>query len=218
MALTYPLTTAQFFHKLPIQSISFFLPEVSEVNRNAAGEVFTAELGARLWQGTIQLTPQKYATGGEDEALLALVQHPGASFYLYDWRRRTPLKDPTGSIMGASSPVIASLNANTRELTISGLPAAYVISPGDYIGFNYGSSPVRVAYHQVVIGGTASGGGVSPSIEVIPPIRSGATVSTAVRFFQGPIKAVVVPGSVQRPSGARGISSGLSFDFMQTLR
>ena len=218
MALTYPLTTAQFFQKLPIQSISFYLPEAVEINRGGAGEIFTAEVGARLWQGTVTLAPQKYATSGEDEALLALVQHSGASFYMYDHHRRAPLKDPTGSIMGASSPVIASLNANTRELTISGLPAAYVISPGDYIGFNYGSSPVRVAYHQVVIGGTASGGGVSPSIEVIPPIRSGATVSTAVRFFQGPIKAVVVPGSVQRPTGARGLTSGLSFDFLQTLR
>lgn len=218
MALSFPLSAAAFFQTLQIASGRVHLPGLIEVSQTAGGEVFTADLGARLWAGQATLAPRNHAALAVFEAKLALMQQPGASFFAYDPRRVGPAYDPAGTILGASSPVIASLNGNARELTISGLPAAYVLTPGDYLAWAYGSSPTRYAMHQIVTGATASGGGVTGSIEVTPYIRAGAAVSAAVTLIRPAFKSVIVPGSVTPSDGGQVLSRGLSFAFQQTLR
>lgn len=218
MPLTFPVSTANFFATLPISTGKVYVPAVLETSQTAAGEVFTADLGARLWQGQVTLARRTHAALSVFEAKLSLMQQAGASFMAYDPRRVGPASDPTGAIITPYVVYIDTLNANKRELTLAGLPSGYVITPGDYLSFSYGSSPTRFAMHQVVTGATTSGLGVTGSIEVTPYIRPGAAALAPVSLIRPTFKAVIVPGSVTPSDGAGVQSAGLSFAFTQTLR
>ena len=213
MALTFPLLTAQFFGGLLVAESRLSLSESMEINRTAGGEVLTADLGPRLWQGSITLTPNTHAAMAQAEARLSTLRQAGRAFYMYDGRKQFPAADPTGSILGAATPTLSVVGANRRDITISGLPANYVLSDGDYLSFIYNTS--RFALHQIVQGATASGAGLA-TVEVTPHIRENFSL-TAVTLIRPYCKAVVLPGSYAPSSGGLAISGGLGFSCIQTL-
>jgi hypothetical protein len=136
----------------------------------------------------------------------------------YDTRYPWPRGDANGTAIASRSPVIASLPAGARTLTVSGLPANYAVPAGTYLAFAYGANPVRQALHRVVVGGNANGAGLSPVLEVVPAIRAGAQTGSAVSFLRPACKAVIIPGSTESGTSSRGIVEGFTFGFVQTLR
>ena len=194
MAYSFPLTAAQFFGTLRVQSARFWLPDATVQEGNEGGELFTATRGPRLWQAEFSLIQGYHADMDREQALVSLLPMPGASFFAYDPRRTGPHYDPDGAILGAASPTVSGSNA--REISITGLPVGYRIRRGDYIGFSYGASPTRHALHRAVDEATANAGGVASGIDVVPPIRPGLTNGTAVRFVLPVCKMVAVPGSI----------------------
>lgn len=220
--LASPLTLAQLFdHALfGVSVMSCVIPDTRRFNKTAGGLVISSERGARLWQGSIQMTPLPNADASEIDAKMAVLTGSGMSFLMYDSRAAYPRSDPTGSILGASSVILNTVNANLNDITLSGLPVGYVISPGDTLSFTYGSAPTRYALHRVVSGGTAGGTGITGSIQVSPPLRTGYVAGTSpVKLVKALMTAVVVPGSYSPPNFQPGkVSSPGSFDFTQTLR
>lgn len=216
MALTYPLSRANFMDLLPIGEQSHNLPQSMELNRTGGGEQLGADLGDRLWQGKITLGRLLRTEAGRPEMLIDLLAQAGRTFLVHDTRRPWPLLDPNGTIFGASTPTIHTLSGDPRELRITGLPATYVLSPGDYFSFQYGSSPVRYALHRVVSTTTAVAG-LTPLFEVSPHIRPGAVTGTQVFFFKPACKAVILAGSVEAGVGRRTITDGISFGYVQSL-
>lgn len=217
MAITFPIARASFFARLPLANITFDVPENNSFSRTKGGDILTADNGARLWQGEItlgQITRSELATV---RPMLTLLRGAGTSFLMNDPTRPYPQSDPTGSLLAGASPVISGL-PNARELSISGLPSGYVLSPDDMLGFSYASSPMRRALHQVVTGGTAGTGGNLSMIEVTPPIRPGAAVGAAITLIRPVCKAVIVPGSYQPGRTKAFLTEGISFRFCQTLR
>lgn len=217
MALTYPLSRTNFMDILPIGEQSHNLPDSMELNRTGAGEQLAADLGDRLWQGKFTLGRLMRTEAGRPEVLIDLLRQAGRSFLVYDTRRSAPLLDPIGTILGASTPTIHTLSGDPRELRITGLPASYVLSPGDYLSFTYGSSPLRYALHRVVATTTAVAG-LTPLFEVTPPIRSGAVTGAAVTLLKAHCKAVILAGSAEPGVGRRTITEGISFGYVQSLR
>lgn len=214
MALTFPLTIAQFFNLLPIEQITFDSPEQNEISQTGKGEMMVAELAPMLWAGEVRLGPMTNTESASLETLLDVLRPAGRTFYAYDPRRRFPIADPTGSILGAANPVIATL-PNTREMTISGLPANYVLTAGDYLAFTYNGT--RRALHRMVTSATASAGGVTPVFEVTPAIRAGAAVAAAVTLIRPSCKALLMPGSVSKGTSRQLITRDVTFRFQQTL-
>jgi hypothetical protein len=214
--LTYPLALADFWSGLRIMSFSMQMGGGLQHQATGGGEVIGAATGQRLWEGDVALTMG--ADHAKAEALLAVLQDPGRSFMMESHDRPFPLRDPNGALLGASAPIIATLPAGGRSMTLSGLPAGYVLSPGDYLSFTRGS-PVRHELVEVVTGAVANGSGVTPEFEVTPGVRPGTTVSTAVRLARPQFRACIVPGSVKfGPTGpARGPRPGPGFAFRQTL-
>jgi len=218
MAFSFPLTTAQFFQLLPVREISFDLPESVEHSETGAGEILTADLGTRLWKGEVSLdgmTPDEAATV---LPLLDVLRRAGGSFMAYDLSRPGPRYDLTGTILGASVPKLHTVAANTREIRISGLPAAYQLRSHDYLAFSYGASPTRYALHRIATGATADGTGLTPLIEVSPNLRPGWALNADVKLVRASCKAVLVPGSVQPGRRKAALTSGAGFKFIQTLR
>ena len=219
MVLSYPLDRDAFLGALPIAEQVFSLTENVEFSGLAEGSILRDEIGPRLWRGRCAIGPMPRDEAPAAEALVSLLQRAGTSFLAWRLDRAYPQGDPGGTILGAGTPTIAALPASGVELSIAGLPAGYAIAPGDMLSFGYGSSPSRRALHRVVGAAVvADGTGLTPNIEVEPPIRAGAAPSTPVELIRPYCKAVIVPGSVTPGTVRRNKVRGLSFEFIQTLR
>ncbi|QBF31490.1 hypothetical protein [Thalassococcus sp. S3] len=219
MVMTFPASTAEFIEELPIQSITFDAPETAEMSQTAGGEILTADVGARLWRGQIALGRMDVDEANGVMALIDVFRGAGRSFYIHNVRSPFPQMDRTGSILGGAQPEISALPATGREIALEGLPAGYVLKRGDRLSFDYGSEPIRTALHRIVDREVvANGAGQTAPFEVVPRLRDGAALGSAVRLIKPYCKAILVPGSVEPGTPRRGLTEGVSFAFIQTLR
>lgn len=216
MALTWPLPVSEFFDMIPVSRITARPGRAVSFSETGGGDVIAHKVGARLWRGEVTLDKDYHSVLAAIEARLSLLEEPGASLLLYDTRQPFPLADPGGLLLGSATPRIAALNANNRELTLKNLPAGYVLSTGDLLGFTYGTNPVRRAFHRVVTGGVADQFGITPEIELTPFIRKGAAVDAAVHLIRPPLKAVI--HTAEYGAGRSLVSLGGKFSWTQVLR
>jgi hypothetical protein len=214
--LSVPVGIATFFD-LPAFGVTnqpFSLPDNRKFNKTGGGVIIGYQRGARLWEGSVNFIPMDQRDAKSIEAIVSFLQETGVYFRIYDRTAQFPRSDPGGTIL-TTTPTLTSVNANNHDITISTLPAGYVLSSGDMFNFAYGT---RLALHRIVVGATASGGGVA-TVTVTPPIRPGFTLGAAMNFKSSTMNAVLVPGSYRSPDFGPGkVSSGGSFDFIQTLR
>ena len=220
MALSFPLTHAQFWELLPIASCVFDLDENVTTSRTRGGQTLRAERGARLWAAEVRLGPMIPAEAAAVLPLINLLRGGAGSCMASDPMRQAPRNDPAGTALGSAAPSISALSSNSRELALKGLPSGYTLQRGDLLAFSYGTSPVRYALHQIVNGtAKANASGAVTGVEVVPPIRPGAAVDAAVTLVRAACKAEIVPGSYQ-PGSVRsgGLVEGVSFRVQQTLR
>jgi len=218
MALTFPVSTAEFFDTLEVSQMTFDCPEQMQVARTGGGEILPANIGPRLWTGEVSLWDQGHSAVAPVLAMISALREPGASFLAYDLTAPAPQSDPDGVALATVTPLILALPSDARMLSLKGLPSGFVLTAGDYLGFSYGTNPVRRALHRVVSGVVAGGTGQTAAFEVTPPRRPGAAINTAVSLIKASCKARIVPGSVSSGAAAAGITSGITFKFMQTLR
>ena len=219
MALEFPLALADFFENLDLTESTLDLPESMVVTgRTGGGEVLTATSGVRLWEGDVVFMPQSYADADAILAKISILREPGRPFFVTHAARPAPRYDPTGAILGGAQPKISSVASNNRDLTIKDMPAGYVIAPGDHISWRYGINPdYRYAFHRVVQGGVASGGG-TVTVEVTPYIRTGALPDLDIKLINPMLKAVLVPRTVDTGKYSGRLVTGIKFGWRQTLR
>lgn len=212
MALTFPLTLADFANTLWIQQEAFDLGESQSFGETGGGEIIGTSQGKRLWGGSVSVTPRYHADQARVEAVLRALRTPGGTFNIGDMARRFPTADPDGTILGANTVAIDSVSTDRTEITFTGLPNGYVLTPGDYFHFTYDG---RRAFHQIVDGATAASG--EATVQVVPAIRPYSSAGN-VTFKNPALRAVVIPGTTQM--GARGplFTDGFTFEFRQTLR
>lgn len=217
MAFTFPMALADFWEKLPIQSLVMDLPDRKEVNETEGGEVMDADIGTALWQGEVKLGALTPSEALDVEVLLDLLRPSGRSFYLYDVHRLAPKYDPAGAIISlVASVTLTSRNANNRDIKLTGLPNGYKLQRGDYLAFSYDSG--RTALHRVVsLQVTAPATGETAWIEVQPSLRPPTTTGLTVWLFKPIAKAKIVPGSVQKGERDAWMTRGTSFKFLQSV-
>lgn len=217
MALTFPLTAAQFMDVLPIRDMVFDLPEAMQISETGGGEILTADLGTRLWRGKISLADMTSLEADEVMSRLDVLRRSDASFMAHDPRRPAPRMDADGALLGASTPTLDAVLPNRRDIRIAGLPPGYALRRHDYVAFSYGTNPVRHALHRLAGPGGANSAGQA-IVEVSPAIRAGAQAGAAITLIKAPCKAIIVPGSVQPGQHKATLTVGVSFDWIQTLR
>lgn len=218
MAFTFPMSVTDFFNKMPITVSSFDLGDALEHNETGGGEILSADLGNRLWRMECELVPDYHYSIDACRALLDVLRYAGRSLIAYPPYYNGPASDKNGSILGGSTVTMTAVQSNNRDIRLEGLPDGYVISPGDYISWQYGSNPVRYALHRFATGGTASSGGVSPLMELSSFARLGYTLPVTVKLIKPEVKMVLVPGSVNAGTSRSLITSGVRFTLTQTLR
>lgn len=219
MVATFPLSLGSFLEALPVRDIMFTLPEAVEMSRTAGGDIGTASLGTRLWQGEITLGRLRRHEAHDAEALVDLARGTEASFLASPLQNPAPQADPLGALLGTATPRIGLLPLDARLIGLKGLPAGYRLKRGDFLAFTYRANPTRYALHRVqdalVI---AASNGTIAAIEVRPHIRPGAVLDAPVTLLRPACKAIIIPDTVQAGRASRFITEGLSFEFMQTLR
>ncbi|MDR5655365.1 hypothetical protein [Ruixingdingia sedimenti] len=218
MAYSFPLSLADFWDILPIRELTFDLPEAVEISETGGGEILTADLGTRLWQGEVVLGDMTPDEAADVSAMLDIVRRAGGSFFATDRARPWPRSDWGGSVLGAASVTMHSVAGTSREMRLQGLPVGYQLRRGDRLAYSYGTNPVRYALHRVASPATADEAGVTPLFEVSPNLRPGWPDLAAVTLVKPACKAVIVPGSVQPGRRRARLTVGSSFRFQQTLR
>lgn len=218
-----PLSIEAFADKLRIQSVKWHLQRYDELSGLGSGQIIAAQLSPPKWMADVSMAASVSTDIDHALGIQALVESLDGSlraFYLYAPQSAFPQADPTGSILGSSSPTLHTIGADNRSIRIGGLPSGYTITAGDMLAFDYGSNPTRRALHRVVETATASGG-VTPLFEIAPPLRAGASTGAAIHLRKPAAKMVMVPGSFD-PGTSEGasrisITTGMSFQAMQTL-
>jgi len=216
--MTFPLGRAEFMDLLPIAAMTCDCPEQVAMSRTGSGEVLSADVGPRLWQGSIEMDKATHAEVAAFRPLLNLLRGAGRTFMVSDVTRPWPRLDPRGDLLGTAIPKLASVAANMREISLKDLPAGYQLSRGDLLSFSYGAAPIRYALHELVGTAIASGAGITGLIEVSPALRPGAAVDAVVTLVRPFCKAMIIPGSVDPGRARATITEGIAFDFIQTLR
>lgn len=215
MAISYPLSAADWFGALPIAGMTLDPSENVVVDLSGAGEPITDDVAPMLWKGAVTLGRMLASEAGHASVMMDLLRPAGALFWAFDIRRPAPAADPGGLMLGTAAPVIHALPAGNRELALAGLPAGYVLTIGDNLGFSYAGG--RVALHRVAEPVRANSNGVTPPFQVSTLIQPGAIVGTPVQLLRPSIPCMRVPGSVVTGDTRARITEGFTFQFSQTL-
>jgi len=212
--MIYPIAISRFWIALRKAQAAFYLPGAANLSRTEGGEITTAALGSRLWALKVTLAKISNDDAVTIQAGLRMLINPGASFLATPILRRTPKSDPAGMIYGRTL-TIASLPTGSETLGLAGLPPGYIISVGDYVSWDVGGV---YHLHQFNAVGQANANGVLPALDVVPPIRSDATVGLSASLVDTPMKAVIDPSSVNEGIYGPAITNGMTFSAIQSLR
>jgi hypothetical protein len=110
--------------------------------------------------------------------------------------------------------VVASIASGGRGLSVSGLPAGYVLSVGDMFHVDWAGGPGRTL-HQVAEAVTASGAGATAVFDCDPILPEGAATGAPVGFLRASCLMIRVPGSFDPGLSERGLVTGMRFQAMQ---
>lgn len=208
------MPTTDLMSALLIGDVTFMPMWRQQFSRQAGGSPRVADLGPEVWTALIKTTVMM---NDDAEAAAAYVDQMRGSlgtFYVWNPRRQYPRLDPDGSILGTSTVTIYALGGDNKSIRLTGLPAGYKISRGDFLSWDYGTSPVHRAFHRFVADGTADGSGILPSTEVAPHIRTGSSTTLAVSLKRPAAEMMIMPGTFDFPS-AGPLMSTLAFSAVQ---
>ena len=188
----------------------FGLLRREEQSRTAGGVTIVKDMGEPLWQAayaTTVLTPNELDYW---RARLDVLDGGQQQFKAYPLSRCFPIKYPNGSwptgsgFSGDSATISARWNSG-KELTISGLPAGYIVSRGDFL--RIGSRNL----HRVVNREVADGSGVAAGVEVRPHFWPETEPGDALSVRKPYCLMTIVPGSISTAADLATGKGAISF-------
>ena len=215
MAISFPLSLANLADLLPVERADWNEFRQEATSPLGSGEFLTIDLAPPLWQADVASVPMPHATAEQMRARLASLNGSGQCFYLCNPVAKYPQADPTGAILGSSSVVINTIASNRKALSLSGLPAAYAITIGDYLAITYDTS--RRALIQAAESVAAGGSGATAEFEVRPFLRPGITTTLAVTLAKPAAKVKIVPNTLSIERAEDALMSRVRFAARQTL-
>lgn len=211
MTLSFPLTNLMSLCSYTPDGEPWDLKQRQEMSRTAIGRSIAKDMGPGLWVGGFTTQPLSLDDMLDVEAVLNSLDGIVNTFEARDLRRPYPRSSPAGSF-GDTGTIYAV--QNNKAIRLTGLDAAFVISRGDYLSFDYGGNRYL---HQAMETVTAVAG-LTPYFEVRPYIKAGLVLSPsiAVKLKQPSAICSLVPNSVQKRM-INGVQGTVSFQAMQVL-
>jgi hypothetical protein len=184
-----------------------------ETSRQANGVTRVKDFGTPLWR--LAATTRSLSPSGLDawRARLNAMDGGEQTFKGYSLSRTYPIAYPRGSwptgvAFDGTTAAVHTIGTDNKSLRIDSLPAAFVLSVGDYVSVTAASGKVYLL--QVVEAATASVGGLTPAFEVRPHLPVGIAVDNLVSVKRPHCPMTIVPGSISStadPSNGRGTIS-----------
>lgn len=209
MTITYPINLLPGF---PGWTGGFSLRWRQEQSTLASGRVLVKDMGSPLW--TLRAATKALSPNNLDawRARLTSLENGLQTFWGYPTSRCYPIAYPngswpTGAAFNGLTAVVSAINANRKAISLSSLPAGFVLSVGDYIS-------IAGDLHQVMEAATASAGGITPQFEIRPHLWPAAVAGAIVSVKQPACQMAIMPGSVGSDAQLNGWGS-LSFSAME---
>ena len=136
-------------------------------------------------------------------------------FFIYDPRRKYPLLDPTGSIVGSNTVQIKAVGAGNNEIQLKGLPAAYEISVGDRGQIAFGTDSNW--YFEFGNNRTADGIGDTGWLEIFPHVPIGIAVNNTVILKKPACKVALVQNGFEPGNSFNKFTNGISIEFLEQV-
>lgn len=179
--------------------------------REANGAQPGISYGSGLWLGNY-VTEELFNDQAADfQTIIESLDGILGTFEAWDLRRPVPRAHRDGS---ANNGVLASVNANNKALSLTGLKAGQTISRGDFLSFDYG---VNRALHKAAETIVADGSGATAEFEVRPHLRAGWSLGTAINLKTPRGIFVLVKDSFQ-PRRINGKRESYSFQAAQFIK
>lgn len=214
MSISYPI---DLLADLPGWTTVFEPLWRQEQSRTAGGKTYVKDLGDPLWSLTAQsrqLSPNELDYW---RARLMAMENGLQTFYGRPMSRCYPIKYPRGTwptgVAFDGTATLLSVGTNRKSVSISGLPAAYLVSVGDYI--QVGDTNL----HMVMEAATASSEGETAEFEVRPHIwpnvDAGDSPAVIVSVKRPSCIMAIVPGSIQSQADPQTGWGAVSFQAVE---
>ncbi len=205
--------------ELPVFGLSFVPEPMAELTPLRSGRVVAKDSGPTLWRASWETTRMRADEIGVVRAWYDTLLSYEA-FHGYDHLREYPLAYRLDGFTGLevdSEPfegtcTLADIDETNRLIDLEDLPAGFVLSPGDYLAFDYGSG--SRALHRVSAGGEADAEG-ELALEVRPRVRPGWQADATVHLHRAAARMMIVPGSWQERTDFLGWST-VSFEAVES--
>lgn len=209
MTISFP--NAVIVNTFPVQTVKFALTLRQSVSRQANGMPIGVDFGLPIWTASFTTPPMRHAMCVEMEALLNSLDGMVNPIWVRDTRREYPAAYPAGGFADSGS--ITTWGASGKSVSLSGLPANFALSRGDY--FSYALSGKRYL-HQVMESIAASAAGATGDFEIRPHYPTGAGGTVAVSFATPIMNFIVDPGTIAF-ADAESLLGTVSFAGFQTF-
>lgn len=210
MTLTFPRTDILAGLTFPATTPRIKPLWRQETSRSAGGVTLVKDLGPLLWQVSYLTTAIERDRAGEVEADLLTLENGGQLFEGYDPARPFPASDKLSPLTGVT---IHSIRTDRLALRITGLPAGFVLTKGDWLSIDDGTNLHLLRAAQTSV---STGTGLSPWFEIRPGLRPSIVVAMPVVLRYAPARFMVDPGTVLR-SPVDGLRDTLSWSATQVI-
>jgi hypothetical protein len=173
---------------------SFELMYRQELARDAGGPTQAKDLGPALWRASFTSVPLRLSNADAVIADFRSLRGSVRSFLLHPPTRPRPA---ASGDLSSSTVTVHSVRNDASAIRLSGLPSLFVMTAGDYVSIETGSGGIE--FLQLVRGGEASIGGLSPELEVVPFVRPAVDVGNAVKLVEPVAEFILQPGALDDP-------------------
>ena len=187
-----------------------------EMSGTGDGRVWQASLAPELWTATISHRPMPNSLAEEMDAKIRALRGANDPFLMASSLFCNPKADPAGTLIAGANVTVTAVNADTRQISLGGLPANYRITAGDKLQIVYqqGGS-TRYAFLEAVATKSAGAGGTLANLEVFPNVPAGVAAGAVVTLSRPAVKCVIVPGTHTVGQVNGRLTSGGSFQVIQ---
>jgi hypothetical protein len=211
MAISSPL---DIFEEANFICTRFEILSSQNISQTGGGAQPVVQVGLDLWTGDWETRrPLKPNAFDRMKALMHSLQGSALPFWGRDTTRCRPIGYPGVETPGDFSGILDDVNANNKQVTITGLPSGYKAKAGDFFAF---SSAGNRYYHQILEDQNASGGSLS-NIEVRPHISPNWVDGSTVDFLKPKMRMKLIPGSLRMDRAPSGFGT-IAFSGIQILK
>lgn len=188
MTVTYPVG---IFNQYLIRTLQFQLIYRQTYSRNGDNKITAIDRGYPVWAGSFESVPLSIDDCIDLESLLNSLQGMTQMFLARDTRREYPRAYSDGVFTDAAS--VLAVGGDGITLSLTGLPANFVISRGDYFRMLISGRQFLLQAAEAI---TADGSGVTGLFQTTPNPPASLLAGQGVTFKLPQIRMRLEPGSI----------------------